>query len=230
MKSLFFIPARGGSKRLPHKNIKLFNGLPLIQYSIAYAKFCQADKIIVSTDDIEIANISKNLGSEVIFRPTSLADDFAKTSTAAQHCLNNFNDSKFFPEIFVTLQPTNPLRPESLFLNCMKKFVETRNTIISVSRNKYKLGEIKKGIYKPLSYSLETRSQDLNPLFFENGLIYISNPTDVIEGRLFGDVIESYITEEEYSFTDVDNQFDFDLAEFLFNKHKFNFTYLDPYL
>lgn len=230
MKSLFFIPARGGSKRLPHKNIKLFNGLPLIQYSIAYAKFCQADKIIVSTDDLEIAKISEKLGSEVIFRPSFLSDDFAKTSTAAQHCLNNLVDSKFFPDVFVTLQPTNPLRPEGLFKNCINKFFKNRNTIISVSKNKYKLGEIHEEIYKPLSYSLETRSQDLNPLFFENGLIYLSNPSNVIEGRLFGDVIESYITEEEYSFADIDNQFDFDLSEFLFIKHKFNFTYLDPYL
>ena len=147
MNSLFFIPARGGSKRLPKKNIKLFNGLPLIQYSIAYARFCNANKIIVSTDDEEIAEIAKKCGSDILIRPPELALDNTKTSIAAKHCILSIDKQKFNPDVFVTLQPTSPLRPENLYYDCLKIYNFNYDSIISVSPNKHKLGKIINDIF-----------------------------------------------------------------------------------
>jgi N-acylneuraminate cytidylyltransferase len=230
MKSLFFIPARGGSKRLPKKNIKLYNGLPLIQYSIAYAKFCNANKIVVSTDDDEIAEIAKTCGSEIIIRPPELAMDSSKTSSAAKHCLLSFEEQGFKPDVFVTLQPTSPLRPESLYVDCLKKFNNKFDSVISVSKNKYKLGKLENDIFIPNSYKIETRSQDLLQLYFENGLIYLSKPEYIAKDEFLGENIGTIITDNIYATADIDDEFDFDLSLFIFNRYPEKFNYLKKYL
>ena len=230
MKSLFFIPARGGSKRLHKKNIKLFNGLPLIQYSIAYAKFCNATKIIVSTDDEEIADIAKSCGSEVLIRPPELATDKAKTSSAAKHCLLSLEKQGFNPDVFVTLQPTSPLRPENLYLDCVKKFSLNFESVISISKNKFKLGNIENDIYIPNSYKIETRSQDLLPLYYENGLIYLSRPEIIANGEFLGVNIGTVLTENIFAAADIDDDFDFDLTLFIYNHFSEKFSYLKKYL
>ena len=90
MKPICLIPARGGSKRIPKKNIKIFNGKPLIQWSIECAKNSDLfSKVVVSTDNLEIAEISKNCGAEIPFiRPSKLSDDFTKDIEVIQHYIN----------------------------------------------------------------------------------------------------------------------------------------------
>jgi N-acylneuraminate cytidylyltransferase len=94
MKTIAVIPARGGSKRIPHKNIKHFCGKPIIAYSIEAAKESQLfDKIIVSTDDEQIAEVAGNYGAEIPFmRPAELADDFTGTNAVVKHALQWFKD------------------------------------------------------------------------------------------------------------------------------------------
>lgn len=110
-KALAIIPARGGSKRIPKKNIKLFHGKPLIAYSIELALNSNLfDKVIVSTDDEEIAKIAKEYGAEVPFlRPKELSDDFTGTGAVVAHALEYLNSVGENYEYFCTIYATAPL-------------------------------------------------------------------------------------------------------------------------
>lgn len=215
---------------MPGKNLMLFAGLPLIQYTIAFAKYCKADKILVSTDDAAIATIAVNCGADTLMRPAELSSDRAKTSAAALHSIQQITTEGFSADVFVTLQPTNPLRPSTLYSDAMKMFDSDCDSVISVTANKRKLGTIEEGFFNATSYSPGTRSQDLSSLYYENGLIYLSRPANVMEGELFGTKIKTIQTEELFSIADIDESLDFEVAEFLYNKHVELFAYLKDHL
>ncbi|MEK6900492.1 MAG: acylneuraminate cytidylyltransferase family protein, partial [Nanoarchaeota archaeon] len=110
-KIVAIIPARGGSKRIPRKNIKLLAGKPLIAYTIEAAKrSASLDRIFVSTEDEEIAKVASYYGAEIIKRPDILATDNATTESVLCHAVNNLEKEGYFPELVVLLQPTSPLR------------------------------------------------------------------------------------------------------------------------
>ena len=94
--NLAIIPARGGSKRIPRKNIKKFHGKPIISYSIEAALQSDCfDNVIVSTDDLEIANLAKNLGAEIPFtRPENISDDYANTIDVIKHAINWYSNKQ----------------------------------------------------------------------------------------------------------------------------------------
>ena len=111
-KTIAIIPARGGSKRLPGKNIKLLGGIPLLAHSILYAKLHGfIDAVYVSTDDVAIKEVALQYGAIVIDRPQEISGDFEPTITALQHVLE-IVETKV--ENVVLLQATNPLRPDFL--------------------------------------------------------------------------------------------------------------------
>ena len=112
MKHLVVIPARGGSKGVPRKNIKLLAGKPLIQYTIEAARALFADDIIcVSTDDIEIKEVVESLGLQVPFlRPNDLASDTAGTYEVLLHALNHYETTGYYPDTLILLQATSPFR------------------------------------------------------------------------------------------------------------------------
>lgn len=227
IKSLAFIPARGGSKRLPGKNTKLFGGLPLIYYSIAFAQYNCFTKVIVSTDDGDIAALSESFGAEVLMRPSLLSSDTATTAAAARHCLHSQNESGFEPDVFVTLQPTNPLRPKQLYDAAIDVFLSSEyDSVISVGLNKHKFGTIQNGLYAPKNYDLGKRSQDMDQLYFESGLIYLTKPSIIKSGDIFGMKVKSILTPEPYSIIDIDDEFDFRLGELLLHEYRENFLYL----
>lgn len=122
MKTIAIIPARGGSIRLPQKNILQLGGIPLIARSILYAQANSKiiDEIYVSTDDKQIKEIALQYGAKVIDRPRKLSGDFEPTVSALQHVLENIDAAV---EKVILLQPTNPLRPLNLlkeaFVNCV---------------------------------------------------------------------------------------------------------------
>src|SRR5690606_30386038 len=140
-----WIPARGGSKRLPQKNSLNFCGKPLIFYSIDVAKRCDMiERVIVSTDDSVIADLSIQFGAEVIMRPEVLSTDTASTGSAAKHLLSTLgvtrNDQL---KGLITLQPTQPLRSTSLLELCVKNFEKSSSeALLTVSPNRHKLGRI----------------------------------------------------------------------------------------
>ena len=128
MEVLAVIPARGGSKRLPRKNIKLLAGRPLIAYTIDAARECKLiTRIVVSTEDAEIAAVARGLGVEVIDRPRKYATDWTPSEFVLEHCLHEFYLRGYDPNIVVLLQPTSPIRKEGIIDACIRQVADDDN-------------------------------------------------------------------------------------------------------
>lgn len=224
-KVLAFIPARGGSKRLPGKNILPFAGKPLIHYSIALARASQfVDRLVVSTDDADIERVAVAHGAEVIRRPSELATDHAPTAAAIRHAVLALRETGYFPDLVVTLQPTNPLRTVALLDRAITLFLENTpavDSVITVSPNHHKFGTISGQRFLPQNYTPGSRSQDLNPLYFENGLIYVCGADLIVEREdTFGQRILPLITDDLFSWGDIDTLVDFQITEFLYREYR----------
>jgi N-acylneuraminate cytidylyltransferase len=218
-KTIVIIPARGGSKRLPNKNILELGSIPLLAHSIIYAKANAnyIDAIYVSTDDEAIKNIALQYGAKVIDRPKVLSGEFEPTVTAIQQVLETI-DSEV--ENVMVLQPTNPLRPKNLIKDCVEKFCSLgSDSLFTVSRNSQKLGKIVKDQFRPFNYEIGQRSQDLEPLYFENGLLYITKAKYIKEGTIISENAFPYEVNHIFATIDIDTQEDFDYAEYLYKKY-----------
>ncbi|MDT8418694.1 MAG: acylneuraminate cytidylyltransferase family protein, partial [Lutibacter sp.] len=120
----------------------------------------------------------------------------------------------------VVLQPSNPLRPKNLLKEALKRMNEGNfDSLMTVSRNEQKFGKIINDKFVPYNYTIGQRSQDLVPLYYENGLLYIVKPSLILEGKLIGENHLPYIVNHPYTKVDIDTREDFDYAEYLFNKH-----------
>ena len=137
MRSLFLIPARGGSKGIPHKNIKELNGKPLIHYSIDIARAVAADEdICVSTDDEEIIKCVEQTGLKVPFvRPAELASDTATTNDVIIHAINYYKSLGREYDNVVLLQPTSPLRKAYQVREAMELYTDDVDMVVSVKEN-----------------------------------------------------------------------------------------------
>lgn len=220
MKTIAIIPARGGSKRLPGKNILPLGGLPLLAHSILYAKANSdiVDEVYVSTDDNQIKEVALVYGAKVIDRPASISGDLEPTISSLQHVLKTIDSDV---ENVVLLQPTNPLRPFNLLTQCFQKYIEDNlGSLFTVSQNHHKLGKINNGTFVPFNYEIGQRSQDLEPLFFENGLLYISKSKLILEGKIISENAVPYIVNHLFANVDIDTKEDFEYAEYLLNKNK----------
>lgn len=219
-RNIAIIPARAGSKRLPGKNKKMLGELPLIVHSIKYAKQYGSiiDQIIVSTDDADIKTIALSEGVEVIDRPPEIARDEATTLCALQHVLANIQED--VENVFL-LQPTNPLRPKNLLRDAFQEFSKGKfESLMTVSRSYQKFGKIKNSQFVPFNYEMGQRSQDLEPLFFENGLLYIIKTSLIRQDKLLGENNFPFIVDHPFSKVDIDEKEDFEYAEFLLKRTK----------
>ena len=137
MKILYLIPARGGSKGIPHKNIKLLHGKPLIQYSIEVArKFAVDDDICISTDDLQIKAVAEGLGLKVPFlRPDYLASDTAGTSDVIIHALDFYSKQGKEYDVVVLLQPTSPLRTVQNVKDCLAIYTDEYDMVTTVKES-----------------------------------------------------------------------------------------------
>lgn len=219
MKTIAIIPARGGSKRLPEKNILGFGGIPLIAHSILYAKAnsSRIDEIYVTTDSLAIKNIALQYGAQVIDRPTALSGDTEPTVTALKQVLEVLDDSQI--ENVVLLQPTNPLRPVSLLHDCFKTFQKKDcDSLFTVSQSHQKLGKISNHRFVPFNYEIGQRSQDLDPLFFENGLLYITKASLVLNNTIISEKAFPYEVNHIFATVDIDTQDDLEYATYLLEK------------
>lgn len=219
MKTIAIIPARGGSKRLPQKNIKLLGGIPLLVHSIIYAKANSdiIDEIYVSTDDESIKEIALEYGAKVIERPVDISGDHEATASALKHVLQNINHKV---ENVVLLQPTNPVRPESLLKETFEIYQKKDcDSLFTVSRNYKKLGKITDQKFIPYNYKIGQRSQDIDPLYFENGLLYITKASLIFENIIISEDAFPFEIDHIFANVDIDTQEDFDYATFLYHKH-----------
>ena len=228
-KILAIIPARGGSKRLPGKNIKLLNGKPMIAHAILAAKKSKyVDRVIVSTDDQAIVKVAKKYGAEVPFiRPAELASDTAGTLPVLQHAVAHIErQDKFKPDLVVLIQPTNPLVKSEDIDGTIEKMIATKTnscfTVSEISQRPewmYRLAGKKPKLFLT-NANLNIRSQDLPKLGIINGAIYVTKYNTLMKNNKIRDKNTSiYLMPKERS-VDIDDMFDFELAKFLikFNK------------
>ena len=216
MKNIVIIPARGGSKRVPNKNIFSLDGIPLIAHSIIYAQknVTIIDAVFVSTDDEKIKEIAIQYGVKVIDRPNELAGDLEPTVSALKHCLEIINNNEI--ENVILLQPTNPLRPESLLHEAFDIYKGKKcDSLFTVTRNYQKFGKIKNNEYIPFNYEIGQRIQDLEPIYIENGLLYISKAEAILNDVIITKNAFPYQVNHVFSNVDIDTQEDLDYAEFL---------------
>ncbi|MCM2302764.1 MAG: acylneuraminate cytidylyltransferase family protein [Flavobacteriaceae bacterium] len=217
--TITIIPARKGSKRLQNKNSKLLGGIPLIAHSILFAKenLEVIDAIYVSTNDDTIKKIALEYGVKVIDRPDSLCGDAETTVSALKHLLESIEETV---ENVILLQPTNPLRPVNLLKEAFEVFQKNKcNSLFTVSRNHQKLGKISKNQFLPVNYTIGQRSQDMEPLYFENGLLYITKASLIRANKIISKNAYPLVIEHPFAEIDIDTQEDLEYAEYLFKKH-----------
>lgn len=226
MRNIIIIPARGGSQRLPNKNLKLLNNKPLISWTIEAAVSSNiADTIIVNTDSNEIAKIALNSGAEVPFlRPVELATNTASTIDVIIHTLDFYKNQNIYFDNVIILQPTSPLRNSTDIINAYKLLNNNVDAVVSVCETEHSplwsntLPEnlIMSNFIKPEVKNL--RSQDLPTYYRLNGAIYIAKYQYLIKHNNFiGNNTKAYIMPQNRSI-DIDKEYDFMLAEFIMDK------------
>lgn len=216
------IPARGGSKRLPRKNVKLLHGKPLIAWSIEVAKVSKyIDRVVVSTDDEEIKRISEQHGAEVPFlRPEHLANDHASSFDVIKHTIDYLKLDQS-NELIVLLQPTSPLRLVSEIDRALEFFVhKNAKGVVSISETEHSpmwsntLPE-NSCMYDFIRPEVQgKRSQDLPKFFRLNGSIYIYETLSLLEQSkiFFNENVYGFETSLETA-VDIDTELDFLVAE-----------------
>lgn len=217
-KTIAIIPARGGSKRLPNKNTILLGNYPLLVHSILFAQANSEiiDEIYVSTDDGKIKKIALDYGAKVIDRPKLISGDLEPTISALKHVLESIETEV---ENVILLQPTNPLRPENILKEAFDTFQKDNcDSLFTVSRSEQKLGKIKNKLFVPFNYTIGQRSQDLEPLFFENGLLYITKAKLILKNTIISENAFPFEVNHIFANVDIDTQEDLDYAEYLFKK------------
>lgn len=222
MRYITIIPARGGSKRLPNKNIKLLGGIPLIAHSILYAKRSMpSNKIWVSTDSSKIANIASEYGAMVIERPPELSSDNASTADALKHAVYAIKEQGVEFDYVVLLQATNPLRPEGLLTDAVSLIDEREyNAVVTFNPILRKMGRIIDGSFAPWNYEFGQRSQDMEPLYYENGLLYITKREYIEKGVIFPQGTYPLVMNHSFGSIDIDKEDDFIKAEFYLRKYE----------
>ena len=218
MATIAIIPARGGSKGVPRKNLKLIDNKPLIAHSILDAKEAKlVDQIYVSTDDPEILEVSEKYGAKTINRPLALANDTASSESALIHALNEIETQGLKLEIIVFLQCTSPIRTGQDIDQAITQFkIESADSLLSVSPFHRFLWEEVNGSGKAINYDyhLRPRRQDMKPQYVENGSIYIFKPWVLREfnNRLGGKIVLFKMSEKAN--IDIDSLIDFKVASF----------------
>jgi N-acylneuraminate cytidylyltransferase len=223
---LALIPARGGSKGVPRKNIKLLGGHPLIAYSItAGLNSALVKRVIVSTDDGEIADLAGMYGADVPFlRPTDIAQDDTQDLPVFQHALEWLDENEGYqPELIVQLRPTSPFRSHSMIDEAIKLLQEypqatsIRGVVLS-KQNPYKMWNIgEEGIMHPLlksefSEPYNMPRQELPSTYWQTGHIDVIRRETILGGSMSGDKVLPYLIDPVFSI-DLDNQLDWENAE-----------------
>jgi len=227
---LGIIPARGGSKRLPRKNIKLLCGKPLISYSIEEAKKSKLlDRLFVVTEDEEIYNVAKSHGVELIKEPEHLAGDKVVMEDVLIHTVKTVvEEHKFNPHIIVLLQPTTPYRTAETIDEAIKKLVEhpEADAIVSVYKapqhyNPHWVSKIHDdGYIRPyIGEKYVPLAQLMPEVYWRDGQVYAVYTEKLLEtGSRYGNKCIPYINREDRYHINIDDELDFMLAELLIEK------------
>lgn len=227
MKILGVIPARGGSKRLPGKNIRDLGGRPLLIWTVEVCKdIPEICDILVSTDDEKIANIARDAGALLPWlRPEFLATDEATSKDVALHALNWYQKQVGAVDGLMLLQPTSPFRTVETIRRGIDLFSKHGfRPVVGVSHTtQHPMWSLKRsGIgLEPFlpNGGLHLRSQELPEAFIVNGAFYLINPSDLSRLESFySDDMIPLIIDNPFEAVDIDNEFDWCVAESICNK------------
>ena len=223
---LAVIPARGGSKGIPHKNIIDLCGKPLIGYTIEAGMASKyIDYLMVSTDDDTIADISKKYGAKVPFmRPSVLASDTSKTIDAILHAVNALEDQGMIFDILILLQPTQPLRTTEDIDESIEVFIKNgEKSLVSVTEvddHPILIRSIEKERLVPLLNVPSTcRRQDMPKYYKVNGCIYINKVNELDDTTSFNDNMIPFVMDKDRS-VDIDEMSDLFMAEYYLTNRK----------
>lgn len=221
VKSIAIIPARGGSKRIPRKNIKNFLGKPIIAYSIEAAKDSGLfDVVMVSTDDEEIADVARKYGAEVPFmRSPENSNDYATTNDVLLEVLKEYKNRGMEFDIMACIYATAPFVTAKRLKEAFNMMVEHHPRLVMPMvkfsyppQRSYRIDETGMAAFIDPQY-LRSRSQDLEPMYHDVGQFYIYDPARLMEqgGSAAGDIMAIIIEEREAQ--DIDSIEDWELAE-----------------
>jgi len=226
MKVLYLIPARGGSKGVPGKNVKPLAGKPLITYAIDAARGAGAsdEDICVSTDDAEIARVVEEYGLAIPFmRPDSLAQDNSGTYEVIIHALDHYATQGIDYDVVVLLQPTSPMRTSQHVAEALALYDAKCDMVVSVTEarsNPYYVmfHEDESGYLRSLMNARFARRQDCLTVWEYNGAVYVMNVTSLREKHLSQfDRRIKYVMSARDS-VDIDTPDDWEYAQFLMTK------------
>lgn len=224
------IPVRGGSKRVPNKNLKLFNGKPMLSYVVEAARDAaresgRIDRVIVSSDSEEIMEQAKKYGADVPFkRPSDLAQDETPTLPVLRHCIEYLEEEDYEPDIIILAYATSPLVKKEWFLKIIDKIDEGSYQVMVVSKDlkHYWTKKENELLVRFYPKGMPLNSQWETPLYKEAGAIYATEKDIIMaENTLYGSDSEvDFVEIEEYGNIDVDTMFDFKIAEFIYQENQ----------
>lgn len=229
MEILGIIPARGGSKGIPLKNIQKLGNFPLIYYSIKSAQKSKINRVIVSTDNKQISKISKKYGAEIPFlRPKKISQSNSSSNLLIDHAIKSLQKTDYNPDIVVLLQPTSPFRTVNMINDSIAILKHTNATsVISVMRAKkhpYQSFFIKNGNLKHFNKNHEKlyyQRQQLPEMFFATGSIYTFwRKTFEKFNSIYRPKIKPMIINADEFNLDIDSKYDLSLANMILKNSK----------
>ncbi|QDG37686.1 pseudaminic acid cytidylyltransferase [Alteromonas mediterranea] len=226
--NLAIIPARGGSKRIPQKNIRLFEGKPLIAYSIEVASQSNCfDKIIVSTDSEEIADVAREYGADVPFiRPAALADDFTGTTAVTRHAIRAMQELGFDYEYSCCIYATAPFLQERFLQQGLKALVDNKSKAFAFSATSFAfpiqraISISEQGVEVMFPEHIKKRSQDLVEAYHDAGQFYWGRSEEYLKGNKSMFSHHSYpVILPRYLVQDIDTIEDWQRAELMYKAY-----------
>jgi CMP-N-acetylneuraminic acid synthetase len=215
---LAIIPARGGSKGVPKKNLAKVLGKPLITYSIDVALSSKyIDRVVVSSDSEEILKVARKFKAETISRSRKLAQNNSPLDLVIKDVLVKLEKENYFPNLVVLLQPTSPTRSVETLDKSISEFIRRGkgfDSLIPLYKIGGKIGKISRGRYNPLNKPGKQR-QELGTFYYkECGTVFIFRPEIIKKGKYYGDKIYPFIIKSKVEAVDIDDFSDLKLAEF----------------
>ena len=214
---LAVIPARGGSKSVPRKNIRPLTGRPLLHYTLDQVRGVpEIDRAVVSTDDPEIADVARAGGGEALARPADLATDSAPTEWALLDALDQLEAQGSVFDYVIVLEPTSPFRTPATIRRCMVRIIACgAPSLMTVVETRATIGRLEDGWFRPLVPGAPRRRQDREPFYIESSTVYVARVPFLREtGSLVAEDWAAEIIPESEA-VDINTPQDFELAEAL---------------
>ena len=219
MRSVGVIPARGGSKGIPRKNLVPLGGEPLVVHTLRAAAAARLlDAVVVSTDDTDIAAVARTHGVEVVERPAALARDDSPTEDALIHAVETLGVE---PEYVVTLEPTSPLRTGRLIDRCLElAYRERADAVVTVAETSPMVGRLRGDRFEFLLPGLPRRRQDRDALYRESSTVWVTRTAHLLARRsVLADPLHAVIVPDDEAI-DVNTPLDLVVAEALLRRRE----------